>query len=106
MTFRRQESGESNFSHHESDFDLDEGNRETLRRDAERSAALQLERAKYKPVAFAVCTNVEFDGTVDDDSPVHGCAVSFKMKDFLHIKEVRKQDWLALKGREISGVEV
>ncbi|KHN70710.1 Voltage-dependent L-type calcium channel subunit beta-2 [Toxocara canis] len=86
-------SGDSNYSHHESDFDMDEGNRETLRRDAERSAALQLERAKYKPVAFAVCTNVEFDGSIDDDSPVHGCAVSFKVKDFLHIKEKYNNDW-------------
>lgn len=39
-------SADSNFSRRESDFDLDERNRETLRRDAERSAALQLERAK------------------------------------------------------------
>lgn len=39
-------SSDSNFSHRDSDFDLDERNRETLRRDAERSAALQLERAK------------------------------------------------------------
>lgn len=37
-------------------------------------------------MAFAVRTNVAYDGTIDDDSPVHGSAVSFNVRDFLHIK--------------------
>ena len=32
-------------------------------------------RAYAKTVAFSVRTNVMYDGTLDDDSPVHGSAV-------------------------------
>lgn len=32
-------------------------------------------------------TNIAYDANIDDDSPVHGKAVSFGVKDFLHIKE-------------------
>ena len=48
---------------------------------------MQLDKARTKPVAFAVKTNVAFDGTLDDDSPVHGSAVSFNMGDYLHVME-------------------
>ncbi len=41
----------------------------------EAQAVLALDKAYNKPVAFSVRTNVMYDGTLDDDSPVHGCAV-------------------------------
>ncbi|KAI6241436.1 Voltage-dependent L-type calcium channel subunit beta-2 [Aphelenchoides fujianensis] len=91
--FHRRESGDSNFSHHENDFDLEQRNRDTIKSNAERQAQQKLETAKYSPVLFAVCTNVEFDGSIDDDSPVHGSAVSFKVKDYLHIKEKFNNEW-------------
>nr|CAD2177279.1 unnamed protein product [Meloidogyne enterolobii] len=90
----RRASGDSNFSHHhDNDFDLEQRNREAIKSNAEKQAAQQLENAKYNPVLFAVQTNIDFDGTIDDDAPVHGCAISFKAKDFLHIKEKYNNDW-------------
>ena len=41
----------------------------------EAQALIALDKANNKPVAFSVRTNVMYDGTLDDDSPVHGCAV-------------------------------
>ena len=42
---------------------------------------------------FAVKTNVAFDGSLDDDSPVHGSAVSFGIGDYLHVMERYDPNW-------------
>jgi len=94
MYMGRQGSGESGsgYSMRSSEVSLDE-EREHFRRDTERQALFQLEKAKTKPVVFAVKTNVAFDGSLDDDSPVHGSAVSFGIGDYLHVMERYDPNW-------------
>ncbi|KAK9747433.1 Guanylate kinase [Popillia japonica] len=88
-------SADSNYSQPSSDLSLDE-EKESIRREKERQALSQLEKAKTKPTTILLFTDVPFplyDGSVDDDSPVHGCAVSFDIRDFLHIKEKYDNNW-------------
>ena len=63
LNMYRQGSGDSSYSQRSSDLSLNE-EREHFRRDTERQALLQLEKGRTKPVAFAVKTNVAFDGYV------------------------------------------
>ncbi|XP_026805915.1 voltage-dependent L-type calcium channel subunit beta-3-like [Rhopalosiphum maidis] len=46
-----------------------------------------------KEVAFSIRTNVAYNGSMDDDCPIQGRAISFKTQEFLHIKEKYDNNW-------------
>ncbi|PAA87422.1 hypothetical protein BOX15_Mlig023867g2 [Macrostomum lignano] len=87
----RQGSVESNYSDDQSSTGASVD--EETKRERQKQAAEQLEKAKTKPVAFAVRTNVAYDGANDNECPVPGQAITFGAKDFLHIKEKFDSYW-------------
>lgn len=105
-----QDGNDSNYSFSELLSDTDYlDSKELAKREAEKQALSQLDKAqvghvvlfvlatiikvhvfgqKSKPVAFAVRTNVSFEASYDDNPPVTGYAISFGIREFIHIKEV------------------
>uniref|UniRef100_A0A3B4WC55 Calcium channel, voltage-dependent, beta 1 subunit n=1 Tax=Seriola lalandi dorsalis TaxID=1841481 RepID=A0A3B4WC55_SERLL len=68
----------------DSDVSLEE-DPEALRKEADRQALATLEKAKTKPVAFAVRTNVGYNPGPSDDVPVQGMAISFEWYRSSHL---------------------
>lgn len=90
----------------EEDEDEDDESEAVGREETVELARTQLEKAKASKVVFVVRTNVVFDGSFVNDCPLPDYAVSFQMKDFLHIKEKFNNEWwigrLVKEGSEIG----
>ncbi|VDQ05831.1 unnamed protein product [Trichobilharzia regenti] len=62
----------------EDEEDEDDYKEENARQETEEQARALLEKAKTSKVVFVVRTNVAFHGSLSDDCPVPGMAVSFQ----------------------------
>ncbi|XP_027200296.1 uncharacterized protein LOC113794373 isoform X2 [Dermatophagoides pteronyssinus] len=94
MDWIQTDCNDSNYSFSEPLSDTDYIDEKNLsKREAEKQALIQLEKAQIKPVAFAVRTNVSFDSTIEDTCPAPGYGLSFNANEFLHIKEKYNNDW-------------
>nr|XP_046916824.1 voltage-dependent L-type calcium channel subunit beta-4-like isoform X2 [Dermatophagoides farinae] len=94
MDWIQADCNDSNYSFSEPLSDTDYIDEKNLsKREAEKQALIQLEKAQIKPVAFAVRTNVSFDSTIEDTCPAPGYGLSFNANEYLHIKEKYSNDW-------------
>jgi len=90
----KQRGSLSSYPSQHSDTDISLDDEKSMKVEAEKEAALEkLRKAEFQGVAFAVRTNVTYKGKDDDDVPIPGTAVSFDVKEFLHIKEKYDEQW-------------
>ena len=52
-------------------------------------------------MAFAVRTNVRYDASEETECPVPSAAISFDVREFLHVKEVRVRRNIVLYSLEV-----
>ncbi|KAA0190073.1 Voltage-dependent L-type calcium channel subunit beta-2 [Fasciolopsis buskii] len=78
----------------EEDEDEEDEEEEAVREETEEQAAIQLEKAKNLKAVFVVRTNVAFDGSLVNDCPLPGKAVSFQIWTFF----LRDYHLISMKG--------
>lgn len=93
-SFHQRRGSVSSYPSQHSDTDVSYEEDKSSKVESEKEAALEkLRKAEFQNVAFAVRTNVTYKGKDDDDVPIPGTAVSFDVKEFLHIKEKYDEKW-------------